>query len=465
MCECSKDAQNQFERILKQYIFPLFPMVQESKGDGIKKISNKKNVSLIELHEKDNSILFYPCNKKPMVYYKSHVSTTKVSLTAARFILKSLMENSEFLYSYEDHNRKRIYGSNNDNKEIFLEENLKLAYEIGLCNWCGGNSVSGKTIYRMLKQLEIWATKTYEGKHTSFGFIIDSQSNDGTFNYLDFLKTNTSAVFADGTVANVLIDKNGMLIKYQTVDDVQPEKIKRVALCPMEFTKFTNSCHGNLTGLLLLSTGDILIVKAQKLVFAKRHSNWIYYDFNCFQQIILKYILSAELPKQSCNEFINSLFLTILDVSFSHTGGCIALVDHNEFDSYKDCIKKDILDEDLMNSLEGDSLNIKIKQRKDAIRNFVKGRDFYNVERKLRHELVSLDGATVISNRGKIIASGSIVKIDGGSEDGGRTAATRHMAQFGFAIKISEDGQIYCYGRTKLYPSGKYEIKQLLSFC
>lgn len=463
MCGCSSDAIVQFEKILKQYIFPLFPIDQEDERSGIKTVSNKKPVSALILLRGKGSIFFYPCKDQPMIYYRAQLTTEKVSLTAARLILKSLMENSEYLYSYKDHNRKRIYGSNRDNKDIFLEQNLKLAYEIGLCDWCGGNAIAGKTIYYLLSQLEVWATKTYEGKRTSFGFIVDSMSEEGDFDYLDFLKTNTSAVFTDGTAANVLIDKYGKLVKYQTVSDFQIEKNQKEPFCPMEFTNFTNCCFGNMTGLLLLNTGDILIIKSKKLVFAKRHSNWIYYDFNCFQQIVSEYIASSGISEKNCTEFINSLYLTVLDVSFSHTGGCIALVDYEDFDSYKDCIKNDILDETLTESLDSISLNFKIKQRKAAIRSFVKGRDFYNVERKLRHELVSLDGATVINNKGKIIASGSIVKINGGSEDGGRTAATRHMAQYGFSIKISEDGQIYCYGR-KNNKSGQWYVEELLRF-
>ena len=45
-------------------------------------------------------------------------------------------------------------------------------------------------------------------------------------------------------------------------------------------------------------------------------------------------------------------------------------------------------------------------------------------DRRLRQELAAIDGATVLSFEGDVLAVGAIVKIPGGSAGGGRLAAS-----------------------------------------
>ena len=60
----------------------------------------------------------------------------------------------------------------------------------------------------------------------------------------------------------------------------------------------------------------------------------------------------------------------------------------------------------------------------------------------MREELVGMDGATIIDFDGRIIATGAILKIDAGSNEGGRLAAATNLARYGVSIKISQDGQM-----------------------
>lgn len=72
---------------------------------------------------------------------------------------------------------------------------------------------------------------------------------------------------------------------------------------------------------------------------------------------------------------------------------------------------------------------------------------FSGLTRRQRLELLSMDGATVLDHQGEILAAGAIVAVPGGSSGGGRLAATRALAAFGTAIKISQDGPIQLFGR------------------
>ncbi|MBQ5327772.1 MAG: hypothetical protein J6J15_01130 [Oscillospiraceae bacterium] len=51
----------------------------------------------------------------------------------------------------------------------------------------------------------------------------------------------------------------------------------------------------------------------------------------------------------------------------------------------------------------------------------------------------------MLDSSGKILCAGAIVKINGGSEEGARLAATKELSKYGLAIKISMDGSIRCF--------------------
>jgi hypothetical protein len=70
------------------------------------------------------------------------------------------------------------------------------------------------------------------------------------------------------------------------------------------------------------------------------------------------------------------------------------------------------------------------------------GRKFFQLYRKLRQEIVAIDGATVIDYNGDIVAIGAIIKIEAGSKGGGRIAAARTLSNYGISIEISSDSSI-----------------------
>ena len=90
--------------------------------------------------------------------------------------------------------------------------------------------------------------------------------------------------------------------------------------------------------------------------------------------------------------------------------------------------------------ISGENPSIKSK----TIRAMVNDR-FQSLDRRLRQELLALDGAMVLDHLGNIIAAGAIVSVPAGSEGGGRTAAAKKGSSLGLGIKISEDGGISVY--------------------
>jgi hypothetical protein len=67
---------------------------------------------------------------------------------------------------------------------------------------------------------------------------------------------------------------------------------------------------------------------------------------------------------------------------------------------------------------------------------------FQKMGRRLRQQILAIDGATVLTHKGRIVTAGAIVSVPGGSKGGGRRAAAEALSKYGFALKISADGPI-----------------------
>lgn len=157
----------------------------------------------------------------------------------------------------------------------------------------------------------------------------------------------------------------------------------------------------------------------------------------------------------------------MLDVSFSHTGGIISVVSdidkivtEDQILSVSDYLLNGKKDEEIENELRenGETRENEIRKRilkRGVIKDFIGERDFMHLDRKLRCELISLDGACILNKQGKICSCGAIIKNDSGSSGGGRGAASKKLSAYGFSIKISTDGYIELYIDREL----KYAIK------
>ena len=173
-----------------------------------------------------------------------------------------------------------------------------------------------------------------------------------------------------------------------------------------------------------------------------------------------------------------------MDTSFAYTGGCLVYLNKDMveqalthidahdiiMEKYFEIKKQQELDEanKLYNYQRLATVektfqvpySIFLQQEKcykvQALQKIISGKPFHELSRKLRQELVSMDGATIIDNDGNIIAIGAIIKIEAGSEGGGRLAAASTLAKYGISIKISQDGNLTAFysdkknGKTKV---------------
>ncbi len=339
-----------------------------------------------------------------------------------------------------------------------LQEN---AIEKAICqSICDSDTVS--SMFGIINELQKWAVRTYEGKKTAIGIIInlatDISDQEDALNFYEIMNKDFFALLSDGVDSYVEFDKKGNLLGY-----VQMNKVKKMpSIAPLEFEDISRYCNEKKIGIVLTKNGDFLIFKNRNLLFSKRAGNWNVYSHEEVIQLL------SYRGNYSLKDIRRSIYYTALDTSFAYDGGCIVYLNKDMAESALMHINaNDIIDERYFEIKKAQELefagrlynmqNLSATEAKfnvpymtflreqkciksQSIRKLINGKPFHELSRKLRQELVSMDGATVIDSDGTIIAVGAILKIEAGSEGGGRLAAATTLSKYGVAIKISQDG-------------------------
>lgn len=319
------------------------------------------------------------------------------------------------------------------------------------------NSASN-TLSTLITSINHWGLRTYEGKKTQFGFLITSKMSGKQTNpnlhISRMLKRDFCALISDGTNTCIEISRDGYLTGYTAL----PKAENQGLLAPYNFLKMASLCVGAKIGVCLLSEGDILLFKDKSLLFAKRNGKWVSF---AHEEIIGK--LSDR--SDEVEEVRKAIYLSALDLSFSKDGGCIVHVNSNDrFNVLKHINANDVLFKDCYDYIQQETINQSFFRVVDEwesdipsyedfvteekciktanLRKIINGRKFQDLDRKLRLELLGIDGATIIDYEGNILAVGAIIKIEAGSLGGGRLAAAKTLSNYGISIKVSADGSI-----------------------
>lgn len=458
--EFLEPAKEEFKEIIEQYMLPLFAV----DNTGTSKYNTDANKELITYTinaQGNQAIRFYPrkgdkTNPAPF-YYEIETDPQSSRQRIPTPILQELLRVAEYGCRKDGIRQKRTYKSNNNKHIAYKKRTLDLAFELGMCATLTGSD-NVDTLHDLLCKMIEWAGKTYEGKKVPFGIVIDfDQTVTGKeVNYINYLNKNSSAVFTDGTETGILLDKNGNIIDFLTRDTSLPLKHPlpeddHEIFVPFSLYKMAQHCTGNTIGVIVLTNEEILLIKNRQVWFARRGNKWILFDWSIVQQRLLPYFTTtSNISEKTAIECIRAIYCTILDISFSHTGGCLAICAKSKDDKKLKKYIKDSFNDYISGLIDPDILE-KCKEKLEVIIRLLDDgnsslKRFFALEKPLRKEILSLDGATVIFTDGEIYCAGSIISVKGGSTEGGRSAAAKRLAELGVGIKISEDGYIEAYG-------------------
>lgn len=282
-----------------------------------------------------------------------------------------------------------------------------------------------KTLLSLLQRMHTWAGRTYEGRDVAFGIELDLNRQDGSdFQLNKYVGDDCFALLSDGIDSKIKIDSSGKLIAIEQC----PPCMEDLPKVPFRFMRFANSLSPQGIGIILLENKEILIIKEKELAYAYRRGFWRRFNHDA---IIKRIAAGSKYPEEDVRIAIYS---SCLDVSFARTGGSITCLRKTR---EKRCQQERIAADELIAT--GDSV------KAITARIVAADRTFDYIERKIRQELIGIDGATILRSDGSLLACGAIVKIRSGSVGGGRLASVLTLAEYGVAIKISSDGEITGY--------------------
>lgn len=271
--------------------------------------------------------------------------------------------------------------------------------------------------------LSLWGQRLYEGAPISASIgLRQAAAIEPIVPIEDFVREDFAAVLSNGHDTLIMFNYDGSFLGHETLNS---EGIP-ASYCPIRqsmIAKWTGG-HEARIALSLNRLGEILIFHDEKLAFARRSGRWNFLTHDAV-------ITQMNVPRD--RDLRNAVYETCLDSSFARTGACLGIIQVNNGGGWRQIIDA----ADLIAS--GTSTKAR------ALRRLIRNRNFAELDRRTRHEISAIDGATVISHTGEILAAGAILQIGGGSTGGGRLAAARALGTYGLGIKVSQDGGISGY--------------------
>lgn len=280
-----------------------------------------------------------------------------------------------------------------------------------------------------IDQLSHWGNRLYEGSpiSASIGYRLMGQKH--RYKLSDIVEHDFAAVLTNGFDTILTFDFNGRLVGHEAL--VPGEKLP--PFCPMRqayIAEWTTN-HEARVGLTLNRLAEILVLRKQQLIFARRSGRW---HFLTHEPVISQMRVPRDRALRTC------IYETCLDASFARTGACIGIINYENGDSWKQIVDP------------ADHLRDATSNKAKYLSKIVAGKRFGALDRRTRQELVAIDGATIIDHDGAILAVGAILRIGGGSSGGGRLAAARAISKYGFGLKVSQDGGITGFRASQIEP-------------
>lgn len=290
-----------------------------------------------------------------------------------------------------------------------------------------------KNVLTLLDQMSSWSTRLYEGTPITGAIGIDPFAKTDTGIKFDLFASNDiGAVLSNGYNSMLAFDEGLSFIQHISLN----HQVKTAPASPSMQSAISNwtADREGRVAVALNGYGELLVFRDGQLLFSRRNGIW---HFLTHSPILGQMAVPRD-PK-----IRGAIYESILDASFGRRGACLGIVGSGQRESWHSLVS------------EFDRLDLRISEKTKALGAVIQKRPFHELNRTLREELLSIDGATLLDHRGNVLAVGAVVRISNTGDGGGRTSAAQGLARFGLGVKISQDGSITGYRPTS---SGSSEV-------
>ncbi|MGO8100448.1 hypothetical protein AB9F46_08535 [Rhizobium leguminosarum] len=308
-----------------------------------------------------------------------------------------------------------------------LKEDLLSTFQRRIVSEASTEPGEGDNLLKLIDQMALWASRLYEGAPITSAIGIDpAVQGSRSLPLSSIAGEDFFAVLSNGIDSMLTLSRHLNLTGHIVLGSSPSES----GYCPWRYTaiaNWTSSGNGRIA-VVLNRLGEILIFRDGQLLFARRGGNW---HFLTHAPVL------RQMPVPKTEAIRQAIYETALDASFARTGACIGVIASGRAKMAEEMIA------------ETDILANRLTNKSKALGKIIAGKKFHELDRTLRQELVAIDGATVVDHSGNIVSVGAILKLRGGSTNGGRTAAAKQLADLGMGVKVSQDGGITGYRSNK----------------
>lgn len=425
--------------IVEKSLYGFLKRSDEQKIQSVR-INNKKDMFFIE---------------KNYLFIRGVTGSEFFKLEIEKGADKGLLKQMVFYLNKQTKTTKEVKYINL--KDLIIKDSIKK----GLMIWLFSDNINQQLhdkedkCFQYLKRIEDIIWYTYEGNNiTKIFAFVDYENHDKGIDILNFLNSKYVLPLAKEKYSAILIDKRTFKVKEfaghgkSSILDLDSYSM------PLDFVSVINeinTVHNNETNnskiyFIINEYREILIVKYKRIFATIKGNNCQFFNYFKLKTTLYKTL------KSNCDVvLINSL----IDVSYAKTGGILCILDDNISQIKKiDDVIQEIDRFDHMVNFDSYSSE-KIDKRRCLLQMLEKYKEcntfnFYRMDRNLRKDLLSLDGALIIKKDGTLVAVGAIIKKVSLSSGGGRSSATKELSKYGLAFKISADGEIDVYRKSKL---------------
>ena len=269
------DAETELRFIINNYLLSLLGISCDANALELIEINDVDKISKSIVYYNDGKIIL-KCSRNSIRGYSIPLSIQNDKFKES-YLKKIRVVFEEILkVTYNDLKEDKIKNKYSSFAKVLIEYDY--AVQRGICHWIADNCA--EKVEHLLIILENWSNKTYEGKKVPFAFVVDTIRNDGSFDYIDFLYEEYSATFTDGITSIVELDRELKFHKYKSLTENNIINSTDITYSPYRFAQvimgFTKG--KSKVGVILLTSGDIILIKDGKIELIKRDGNWI--NFN-----------------------------------------------------------------------------------------------------------------------------------------------------------------------------------------
>ena len=250
------------------------------------------------------------------------------------------------------------------------------------------------------------------------------------------------AVLTNSFDTMLVSDYSGQLLAYAAM--ASPAQPPPLAPLRLGAVAHWSAEHPERLALVLNRANELLVLRHGALVFAHRAGSWFFLAPDAI-------VLQMGGPRDL--ELKRAVYASCLDASFAGTGACIGILNADATARLKEIAPEPA--DHLLPQRPGKASPLPQRSAKARLlQRAIDGRPFHALDRRLRQEILAIDGATILDHTGQLLAAGAILKVPGGSSGGGRRAAAVALAAYGVGIKVSADGGIEGFRRTTTASEG-----------